>query len=511
MAKKPVMLMILDGWGINDNKDQKNAIAAVETKNFDELVKNYPNSLLEASGEQVGLPDGQMGNSEVGHLNLGGGRIVYQPLVKISKDIKEGTILENVVLKESMENAKDKALHLIGLLSDGGVHSHINHLIGLVDMAKKNGVEKVYIHAITDGRDTAPKSALGYIETLEKALEELGVGKIATVSGRYSAMDRDNNWDRTEKAYRAIVFGEGDKNLKASKIVERSYDEDLTDEFIKPSVIADAAGNPVATIKDGDSVICFNFRPDRARQLTNALISKEFDGFVRGEHPTIKMVCMRQYDASFDAGVAYPDDKMTKTFGEVLATNGLTQLRAAETEKYAHVTFFFNGGEEAQFEGEDRLLVPSPKVATYDLQPEMSAPELTEKMIAALDEDKYDAIIMNYANPDMVGHTGDFEAVKKAILTVDECVKKVVDKVLEKDGAVLITADHGNAELMEDPITGVPFTAHTTSKVPFILASNKYKGAEVADGKLADLAPTMLEILGVEKPSEMTGVSLIKK
>jgi 2,3-bisphosphoglycerate-independent phosphoglycerate mutase len=455
-----------------------------------------------------------MGNSEVGHLNLGAGRVIYQPLVKISKDIRDGEILNNKVLRETMENAKanGKALHLAGLLSDGGVHSHIDHLIGLIDMAAKLGLEKVYIHAITDGRDTAPKSALIFLETLEKAIATIGVGKVATISGRYTAMDRDNNWDRTEKAFRAIVFGEGDKQLSAKKAIEISYAEDVVDEFIKPTVISDAAGNPIGKIHEGDSFIFFNYRPDRARQLAKVMVDPDFDGFARGQYPKTDFVCMRQYDSKLNAKVAYEDDEITNTFGEVVSKAGLTQLRTAETEKYAHVTFFFNGGKEAQFPGEDRILVPSPKVATYDLQPEMSAYELTDKVLEALSNDLYDVVVMNYANPDMVGHTGVVEAAKKAVAVVDECFGKIAEKILEKDGVLLVTADHGNVDLMVDPVTGVPFTQHTTNQVPLLFISNRYKDAKLAsDGKLADLAPTMLEVLGIEKPHNMNGVSLLKK
>ncbi|MBN1467534.1 MAG: 2,3-bisphosphoglycerate-independent phosphoglycerate mutase [Fusobacteriaceae bacterium] len=514
MAKKPVMLMVLDGWGINDNLNEVNAIREVHPKNFERLSNEYSNTRINAAGEYVGLPDGQMGNSEVGHLNLGAGRVIYQPLVKISKEIRTGEILENPVLKETMEKAKEngKAVHFTGLLSDGGVHSHIDHLIGLVDMAKKIGVPKVFIHAITDGRDTAPKSALGFLEKLENALTEIGLGKVATVSGRYTAMDRDSNWDRTEKAFRAIAFGEGDKQLSAKKAIEISYEEDVVDEFIKPTVISDAAGNAIGKINEGDAFIFFNFRPDRARQLARVFLDPEFDGFARGQYPKVDFVCMRQYDSKLKAKIAYVDDDVNKTFGEVVSKAGLTQLRTAETEKYAHVTFFFNGGVEAQFEGEDRILVPSPKVATYDLQPEMSAYELTDKVLEALSKDLYDVVIMNYANPDMVGHTGVVEAAKKAVAVVDECLGKIADKILEKNGSLLVTADHGNVDLMVDPVTGVPFTQHTTNQVPLLLVSNEYKGVELKEnGKLADLAPTMLDILGIEKPVEMDGESLIKK
>ena len=498
MAKKPVMLMVLDGWGINNNQNEVNAIREANPQNFAKYEKEFPNTVINAAGEAVGLPDGQMGNSEVGHLNLGAGRVIYQPLVKISKDIRDGEILNNKVLRETMENAKanGKALHLAGLLSDGGVHSHIDHLIGLIDMAAKLGLEKVYIHAITDGRDTAPKSALIFLETLEKAIATIGVGKVATISGRYTAMDRDNNWDRTEKAFRAIVFGEGDKQLSAKKAIEISYAEDVVDEFIKPTVISDAAGNPIGKIHEGDSFIFFNYRPDRARQLAKVMVDPDFDGFARGQYPKTDFVCMRQYDSKLNAKVAYEDDEITNTFGEVVSKAGLTQLRTAETEKYAHVTFFFNGGKEAQFPGEDRILVPSPKVATYDLQPEMSAYELTDKVLEALSNDLYDVVVMNYANPDMVGHTGVVEAAKKAVAVVDECFGKIAEKILEKDGVLLVTADHGNVDLMVDPVTGVPFTQHTTNQVPLLFISNRYKDAKLeSDGHLADLTPNILEVL----------------
>lgn len=507
MSKKPVMLMVLDGWGINDNPGQKNAIKEVQPKNFLKYAETYPNSVLKASGEAVGLPEGQMGNSEVGHLNLGAGRVIYQPLVKISKDIKDGVFFSNEEAVKLMESVKANgtALHIAGLLSDGGVHSHIEHVYGIVEMAKKFGIEKLYVHAFLDGRDTPPKSALGYIEALESKMAEIGLGEIATVSGRYYSMDRDSNWERIEKAYKVIVKAEGAKATSAKEAVEAAYADDKTDEFVDPTVISGVK------LSENDGFMLFNFRPDRARQITRALNDKEFSGFERGNHPKVNFLCMRQYDATIDAPVAYPDDDIANTFGEIVSKAGLKQLRTAETEKYAHVTFFFNGGSELEFEGEDRILVASPKVATYDLQPEMSAYELTDKVIEALDADKYDVIIMNYANPDMVGHTGIYEAAKKAVEVVDECLGKVAEKILEKNGVLLVTADHGNADLMVDPETGNPFTAHTINPVPFVLISNEYKGAKLKDGKLADLAPTMLEILELEKPASMDGESLIIK
>ncbi len=507
MKKKTVILTVLDGWGINNHKGEKNAIAAVDTKNFDGLMAKYPNTTLDASGEAVGLPDGQMGNSEVGHLNLGAGRVVYQPLVKISKDVREDKLGDKKVLADLYKKVKENegALHLGGLLSDGGVHSHINHLVGLIKLAKDFGIEKVYVDAFLDGRDTPPRSAVGYVKQLEEEMKKIGLGEIATISGRYFSMDRDTNWDRTEKAYDAIVKGEGEKANSAVEAVENSYAADISDEFVKPTVIVEGAN-----LKENDGFVCFNFRPDRARQITRAIVDKEFVGFEREYFP-VEYACMRQYSADIDAPVIYEDDVIKNTYGEVISKAGMTQLRTAETEKYAHVTFFFNGGVESQYEGEDRRLVNSPKVATYDLQPEMSAYEVTEGVEEALESGKYDTIILNFANPDMVGHTGDFEAVKKAILVVDECLGRVAKKVEEIDGTMLVTADHGNAELMEDPETGVPFTAHTTNKVPLILVSNSLKDAKIKPGKLADLAPTMLDILGVAKPEEMTGESLLEK
>lgn len=506
MKKKPLMLMILDGWGINKNPEQKNAITAANPENFYRLQKEYPHSELEASGEAVGLPDGQMGNSEVGHLNIGSGRVIYQPLVEISKDIREGTFFENPVLKEAFEYAQKegKPVHFGGLLSTGGVHSHIDHLFGLLMMAKKYGV-KAYIHAFLDGRDTPPESALDFIKTVEAKATEIGAGEIATLSGRYYAMDRDKNWDRVQKAYEAMVYGKGNTAASAVEAIEKSYAEKVTDEFVIPTVI-----KPEGTIKKGDVFINFNFRPDRAREITRALNDKEFTGFER-EYLGLKYYCMRQYDATIDAPVVYGEKDINNTFGEVISKAGLKQLRTAETEKYAHVTFFFNGGKEAQYEGEDRKLVASPKVATYDLQPEMSACGVTEVLMEALNSDTYDVIIINYANPDMVGHTGVFDAAVSAVKKIDLCLGKVAEKVLELDGTLLVTADHGNVELMEDPVTKIPFTAHTTNKVPFIMISNKYKNYKLEDGKLSDIAPTMLEILGLDKPEEMNGHSLLVK
>ena len=507
MNKKPLMLMILDGWGINPCDNQINAIKNAAPKEYLELLSKYPHSQLKASGEAVGLPEGQMGNSEVGHLNIGAGRVIYQPLVKITKDIRDGEFFEIPVLKEAFEYAKENntAMHFAGLVSDGGVHSHIDHIYGLLQMAKNYGLTKVYLHAFLDGRDTPPSSAVNFLAQVEAKMAEIGVGKIATISGRYFAMDRDKNYDRTKIAYDNMTLGNGIEASSADEAIKASYAAGVTDEFVKPTVI-DKEG----LVKSGDVLINFNFRPDRARQITRVFNDKEFTFFDRNIDP-IKVYCMRQYDSTIDAPVIYKDDEIVNTFGEVISKAGLTQLRTAETEKYAHVTFFFNGGVESQYPGEDRKLVASPKVATYDLKPEMSAYEVTEGAKEALISGKYDVVILNFANPDMVGHTGVLEAAVKAIKAVDECVKVLVDTVLSLDGSVLITADHGNAELMVDPETNAPFTAHTTNEVPFIYVSNHTEGVTLKDGKLADIAPTMLNILGIEQPKEMTGENLIVK
>lgn len=505
MNKKPLMLMILDGWGINPCDNQINAIKNAAPKEYLELLSKYPHSQLKASGEAVGLPEGQMGNSEVGHLNIGAGRVIYQPLVKITKDIRDGEFFEIPVLKEAFEYAKENntAIHFAGLVSDGGVHSHVDHIYGLLQMAKNYGLTKVYLHAFLDGRDTPPASAVNFLAQVEEKMAEIGAGKIATISGRYYAMDRDKNYDRTKIAYDNMTLGNGIEAVSADEAIKASYAAGVTDEFVKPTVI-DKEG----LVKSGDVLINFNFRPDRARQITRAFNDKEFTFFDRNIDP-IKVYCMRQYDSTIDAPVIYKDDEIVNTFGEVISKAGLTQLRTAETEKYAHVTFFFNGGVEAQYPGEERKLVASPKVATYDLKPEMSAYEVTEGAKEALLSGKFDVVILNFANPDMVGHTGVLEAAVKAVKAVDECVKTLVDTVLSLDGSVLITADHGNAELMVDPETNAPFTAHTTNEVPFIYVSNHTEGVTLKDGKLADIAPTMLNILGIEQPKEMTGENLI--
>ncbi|MFD3155869.1 2,3-bisphosphoglycerate-independent phosphoglycerate mutase [Haloimpatiens sp. FM7330] len=509
MKKKPVMLMILDGFGISDHEDG-NAIKAANTSNFDRLYSNYPHTQLKASGLSVGLPEGQMGNSEVGHLNIGAGRIVYQELTRITKEANEGKFAENEAFINVIEKAlnNNSSLHLLGLLSDGGVHSHIEHLKGLLKLAKDKGMKKVYVHAFLDGRDVPPTSAKQYINEIEEYMNEIGVGKLATVSGRYYAMDRDNRWERVELAYNALVLGNGEKAGSAIEAVEKSYHDNKTDEFVLPTVILEN-GEPTAKIENKDSIIFFNFRPDRARELTRAINDREFTGFKR-ETLDLNYVCMTQYDKTIEnVTVAYKPQKLANTLGEYVSGLGKSQLRIAETEKYAHVTFFFNGGVEAPNKNEERALIPSPKVATYDLQPEMSAYEVTDELLSRIDSDKYDLIILNYANPDMVGHTGVMEAAKKAVETVDKCLQKVVDKMLEKDGTVFITADHGNSEQMIDYSTGKPMTAHTTSPVPFVYVSKDAK--ELKDGgKLADIAPTMLKVMGLEKPKEMTGENLIK-
>ncbi len=504
--KKPVALIIMDGFGYNPDS-YGNAIADAKKPNLDKLFAECPHTLIGASGLDVGLPDGQMGNSEVGHTNIGAGRVVYQMLVKISKSIKEGTIRKNPAIVGAVENCvkNGSALHLMGLLSDGGVHSHIEHLFGLMEMAKDMGVEKIYVHAFLDGRDVPPTSGAEYMEKLVEETRRIGAGKVATVMGRFYAMDRDNAWDRVEKAYAAMVYGEGVEGCCPVGAIKKSYEEGVTDEFMVPTVL-DKEG----TIKAGDSVIFFNFRPDRARQITRAFVDPDFTGFPRknGFFP-LHFVCMTQYDATMpNVHVAFPPEALTMTMGEYISKNGLTQLRIAETQKYAHVTFFYNGGEEKTFPGEDRILIKSPDVETFDLKPEMSAYEVTDAVVKAIEEDKYNMIILNYANCDMVGHTGIEEAATKAVEAVDACVGRMVDAVLKAGGAALITADHGNAEKMKEP-DGAPFTAHTTNPVPLIVAGYPCKLRD--GGRLADLSPTMLDIMGLPKPPEMDGESLIVK
>ena len=509
MSKKTTVLMILDGYGLNDRTDGK-AAAQAKTPVMDQLMKEYPFVKGNASGLAVGLPDGQMGNSEVGHMNMGAGRIVYQELTRITKEINDGDFFKNQALLDGMENVKknNSDLHLYGLLSDGGVHSHITHVYGLLELAKREGIKNVYVHCFLDGRDTAPTSGKGFIEALEAKMAELGVGKIASISGRYYAMDRDNRWDRVEKAYNVLTRGEGEQAESAVAAMDASYAKDVTDEFFVPTAITEN-GKPVATIKDNDTVIFFNFRPDRAREITRAFVDPEFKGFERKYFP-LYYVCMTQYDETMpNVKVAFAPEALKNTMGEYLSSLGKTQLRIAETQKYAHVTFFFNGGEEKVYPGEDRVLIDSPKISTFDLKPEMSAYEVCDAACERILSGKYDVVILNYANCDMVGHTGVFPAAVKAVETVDECVGKLVDAVNKMGGVTLITADHGNADKMyaED---GTPFTAHTTNPVPLIVVGYDCK-LKQNGGRLCDLAPTMLDIMGLAKPAEMTGVSLIEK
>ncbi|MBQ1188354.1 MAG: 2,3-bisphosphoglycerate-independent phosphoglycerate mutase [Peptococcaceae bacterium] len=502
----PVVLMILDGWGISEHKEG-NAIAQSNTENMDRLLAQYGHSQLFCSGEYVGLPEGQQGNSEVGHLNLGAGRVVYQELTRINKAVREHTLQDNPAFQNVMAHCmeQNKALHLMGLVSPGGVHSHSSHLYGLLEMAAAKGLKEVYVHCFLDGRDVGPSTGLGFVEELEDKLQQIGVGRIATVSGRYYAMDRDNRWERVEKAYRAMTAGAGETAASAVEAVQQSYDKGETDEFVLPTVVQ-ADGKPVAVIQAGDGVIFFNFRGDRAREISKAFVNREFDGFSR-EYLGVQYVAMTQYEEGLDMTVAFPPQDLQNTLGQVLADNQVKQFRVAETEKYAHVTFFFNGGVEEPNPLEDRLLVPSPKVATYDLQPEMSAIEVKDKLIEAIKGGEYPFILVNFANTDMVGHTGIPEAAQKAVETVDKCVGEVADAVKNAGGVLLITADHGNAEQMVDPVKGTPHTAHTANPVPFVVMSAE--PYTVKDGSLQDVAPTVLKLLGIDKPADMTGESLI--
>ena len=513
MTKPMTALIILDGFGCSKDKEF-NAIKADGAANISRLWEQYPHTQIAASGMDVGLPDGQMGNSEVGHLNIGAGRIVYQELTRITKAIQDGDFFENEAFLAAIENCKehDSALHLMGLLSDGGVHSHNTHLYALVKLAREKGLKKVFVHCFMDGRDVPPSSGKGYVEQLDEELAKIGVGKIATVMGRYYAMDRDNRFERVEKAYAALVYGEGETAKSGEEAMQNSYDKGETDEFVLPTVVLEN-GKPVGKIAANDSVIFFNFRPDRAREITRTLVFDDFDGFVRrnGFFP-LHYVCMTQYDKTFGdrVHVAYRPDSLSNTFGAYLAQNGLTQLRIAETEKYAHVTFFFNGGVEAPNPGEDRALIPSPKVATYDLKPEMSAFEVADEAVRRIESGKYDVMILNFANPDMVGHTGVMAAATAAVHAVDACAAKVVEAILKTGGRCIITADHGNCEKMWDECENAPFTAHTTNPVPCILVDETRKGASLREGgRLSDLAPTLLELLNLPVPKEMTGKSLI--
>lgn len=512
MSKKPTVLMILDGYGLNDKKEA-NAIAEAKTPVMDKLMAEYPFVKGYASGMAVGLPEGQMGNSEVGHINMGAGRIVYQELTRITKEIQDGDFFKNAALLAAIDNCKrqNSDLHLFGLLSDGGVHSHNTHLYALLELAKKQGLTNVYVHAFLDGRDTPPASGKGFVEQLWEQMQIIGVGKIASVMGRYYVMDRDNRWDRVEKAYNAMVKGEGETADSGVLAVQNSYDQEKYDEFVLPTVVVEN-GKPVSTIKDKDSVIFFNFRPDRAREITRAFCDDAFTGFERAKRLDLTYVCFSEYDITISNKlVAFHKVAVDNTFGQFLAKNHKTQVRIAETEKYAHVTFFFNAGVEVPNEGEDRILVNSPKVATYDLQPEMSAFEVADKLVGAIKSQKYDVIVVNFANPDMVGHTGIENAAIKAIESVDKCVGMAYDALLSVDGQMFICADHGNAEQLVDYKTHEPFTAHTTNPVPFILV-NYDKAYTLAEGGcLADIIPTMIEMMGMVKPVEMTGKSLLIK
>ena len=508
--KKITVLMILDGYGINENA-KGNAIAMAKKPNLDKIFATYPNTKGYASGMAVGLPDGQMGNSEVGHLNMGAGRIIYQDLTKITKSIEDGDFFENKELLKAVENCKknNSSLHLYGLVSTGGVHSHLTHIYGLLELAKRNGLEKVYVHAFLDGRDTPPTSGKGFLTELEAKMKEIGVGEIAVISGRYYAMDRDNNYDRVEKAYKALTEGVGNTANSMAECMDKTYAEGVNDEFVVPTVIL-KDGKPTATIKDNDSIIFFNFRPDRAREITRCFCDDDFKGFERKRIKTT-YVCFTEYDATIpNKSVAFPKEIPSNTLGEYISSLGMKQLRLAETEKYAHVTFFFNGGIEKPFEGEERILVPSPKeVATYDLKPEMSAIQVTDKLVEAIEANEKDIIIINYANPDMVGHTGVIEAAVKAIETIDTCVGRVMDALLKVNGQMFLCADHGNSDQLIDYETGKPFTAHTTNPVPFAIINCEGAKGIKEDGKLCDIAPTLLDMMGLEQPKEMTGHSLL--
>ncbi|RFU67078.1 2,3-bisphosphoglycerate-independent phosphoglycerate mutase [Bacillus sp. V59.32b] len=511
MGKSPVALIILDGFGCR-NETKGNAVSHAKKPNFDRFWNTYPNAQLTASGEAVGLPEGQMGNSEVGHLNIGAGRIVYQSLTRVNVAIRDGEFEENETFLNAMKHAKEKGtnLHLFGLLSNGGVHSHIQHMYALLKLAAKEGVKNVYVHGFLDGRDVGPQTAKGFIEEAEAQMKEIGVGQFATISGRYYSMDRDKRWERVEKSYRSMVYGDGPAYSSAMECVEDSYKNGIFDEFVIPSVITSEDGKPVATITDNDAVIFYNFRPDRAIQISNTFTNQDFRSFDRGPgHPKkLHFVCLTHFSETVDGYVAFQPANLDNTLGEVLAQNNLTQLRIAETEKYPHVTFFMSGGREAQFPGEERILINSPKVATYDLKPEMSAYEVTDALMEQIQNDKFDAILLNFANPDMVGHSGMLEPTIKAIETVDECLGKIVDLIIEKGGTAIITADHGNADEVVT-MEGSPMTAHTTNPVPIIVTKN---GVTLRTGGiLGDLAPTMLDLLNVDKPVEMTGASLINK
>jgi 2,3-bisphosphoglycerate-independent phosphoglycerate mutase len=510
MAKQPMVLIILDGWGSREASPD-NAITQAHPVHFWDLQDRYPHTLLECAGNSVGLPRGQMGNSEVGHLNIGAGRVVYQEITRIDHAIEDGSFYRNPAFLEALNLIRQNGgkVHLMGLLSDGGVHSELSHLYALLQLCRDNQVDKVFVHGFLDGRDVPPQSALDYINELEMKMRAIGIGQIATLGGRFYGMDRDNHWERIEKAYNAMVMGEGPSIATAAAAITASYAAGITDEFMEPAVLVDAVGQARAKIEDGDSIIFFNFRADRARQISRALVDREMPRFQRRARPATHFVCMTQYDVDLPAAVAFAPQNLNNTLGEVLAQSGLKQLRIAETEKYAHLTFFFNGGVEEPNQGEERILIPSPRVATYDLQPAMSAREITARILAEIDRDYYDVIFVNYANADMVGHTGILAAAIEAIHVLDECLAQVVERVLQKEGVTMITADHGNAEKMVDTVTGAPFTAHTTDKVPFILAAEAYRGQTLREhGSLQDIAPTLLKLMGIEIPPEMTGTPL---
>ncbi len=512
MDKKQHILIIMDGIGLNDD-EEGNAFKHAKTPNIDRLINEYPNASLECKGLAVGLPVGQMGNSEVGHMSIGAGRVIYQDLTLITKEIEEGKFFNNKALLRAINHVKENNsdLHLMGLVSDGGVHSHIDHLYALLRLAKEHNINRVYVHAFTDGRDTPTTSGMDYLKKLEEKIKEVGVGKIATIAGRYYAMDRDNRWEREQLAYNAMIFGEGTKFKSVQKAIENSYEAQEFDEFIKPIVIVDEENNAIGRIKDNDAVIFFNFRPDRAREITRAITDDVFDGFDRrkGKIRNLEFITMTEYDETIkNVTVAYKKEPIVNTLGEYISKKGKTQLRIAETEKYAHVTFFFNGGEEKTYRGEERILIPSPHVNTYDEKPEMSAYEVTDKVLEAMESKKYDLIIMNFANGDMVGHTGNYEKAIKAVEAVDDCLGKIISLLENLGGEAIVTADHGNCEQMIDLKNGEAITSHTTNRVPVIAISKRVKGIE--SGALTDLAPTMLTLMGIEKPNEMTGKSLIR-
>jgi 2,3-bisphosphoglycerate-independent phosphoglycerate mutase len=509
---KPVLLVVLDGWGIRQEREA-NAIATAGTPNMDALVREFPSTALETSGLAVGLPEGQMGNSEVGHTNLGAGRIVYQDLVRINRAVEDGSFFSNDALLLACRRAREAggALHLMGLVSDGGVHSHVEHLAACFELARREGVARTFVHAFMDGRDTPPSSGLGYLADVEKRLRETGYGKVATVTGRYFAMDRDKRWDRVALAHAALVAGDGHRATSGVAAMEAAYARGETDEFVKPTVVVDSGGKPVGSVRDGDAILFFNFRADRAREITRAFTQEGFHDFERKAAPRLSAyVCLTEYDKTFGLPVAFAPQDLTEIFPEIVSHAGIAQLRCAETEKYAHVTFFFNGGRETVYPGEERILVPSPRdVKTYDHKPEMSAREVTDRLVQAIGTGRHGFILVNYANPDMVGHTGILEAAEKAVRVVDECVGRLWQAARARGMAMVITADHGNCEMMTDPVTGQPHTAHTLNPVPFILADPAFKGAKLrAKGILADVAPTLLQIMGLPQPKEMKGLGL---